>query len=462
MADTQDFKDAFEDENVELNDVMADSVKSLGVQYKMTASDLAGEYVMFLINRLDNNFELNPARLEQFTMHLQNENKKKKVTSDSTNDFHLYSRDDLDNLTEVAMDPFKQHPEPIRSRPFSSTDKMAPGTPGTAPGTPGRSPGGSNWKSPAATHAYSERPQRNVVQVALNEHIPRSDASVTPMNVDSGVTQQRVQVEILEGGLKPGTRFMYEQLQDTVSAMEERILAFADALKDQHGIAEFMPVHTATQEKAVIVGRVVCDGEGRLNASAVLLEGSVKQSGGRRIRLELRDIPHFSLFPGQIIAAEGFNPSGHCFTVTRLYTSCPAPMVTTPSTELAATSAISTSAQPLSIVIAAGPFCCSEDMDYTPLRDLLRYVRDNNADALLLVGPFVDTDHPHVKSGALEVTFDDLFAQAVQTQVEDACDETPDLKVLLVPSVRDAHTDMVYPQPPLDLADFKATPGQVT
>jgi len=30
-----------------------------------------------------------------------------------------------------------------------------------------------------------------------------------------------------------------------------------------------------------------------------------------------------------------------------------------------------------------------------------------------------------------------------------------------MPSVRDAHSDMVYPQAPLDITEFKAKPGQV-
>jgi len=338
--------------------------------------------------------------------------KNSKPLSDSTN-FHLYSKDDLEIGEGLDVYSIRKQDTP-RSNPVTRTEStISPGGTLLSPGTPGRYPDTPTWKSPAATHAYAQRPQRNVVQVALNGDVSRVEGDAKPMDVDSGVTTERLQVELLEGGIKTGTRFMYEQLQDTVSAMESRILAFAEALKEHLGIEDFLPVHTATQEKGFIVGRVVCDGEGRLNERAVLIEGSVKYSGGKRIRLELRDVPRFSLFPGQVVAAEGFNPSGHCFTATKLYTSSPAPVSQIPPAN--------TSAQPLSIVIASGPFCCSEDVDYTPLKDLLGYVEEQKADMVLLVGPFVDAEHPAVKSGALDVTVEYLFAEMVQSQLEELC-----------------------------------------
>jgi hypothetical protein len=57
--------------------------------------------------------------------------------------------------------------------------------------------------------------------------------------------------------------------------------------------------------QVVVVGRIVCDAEGRLNERSVLLEGSIKHSAGHRVRLELRDVPSFSLFPGMVGAAGG-------------------------------------------------------------------------------------------------------------------------------------------------------------
>ena len=65
------------------------------------------------------------------------------------------------------------------------------------------------------------------------------------------------------------------------------------------------------QEQVTVVGRVCLDGrEGKLNASSVLLEGSRETSNGARVALDLSVTEEFSLFPGQIIAAEGTNTTG--------------------------------------------------------------------------------------------------------------------------------------------------------
>ena len=56
------------------------------------------------------------------------------------------------------------------------------------------------------------------------------------------------------------------------------------------------------QEPAVYVGHVVCDGEGHLNPSSVLLESPVRTRSlqSHRVRLELPSDMACSLFPGQV------------------------------------------------------------------------------------------------------------------------------------------------------------------
>ena len=49
------------------------------------------------------------------------------------------------------------------------------------------------------------------------------------------------------------------------------------------------------------------------------------------------------------------------------------------------------SAAELTLLMACGPFTTSEDLLYTPLRDLLEEVSRLRPQLLLLIGPFVDT-----------------------------------------------------------------------
>ena len=47
-----------------------------------------------------------------------------------------------------------------------------------------------------------------------------------------------------------------------------------------------------------------------MNASSVVLEGSIDVSYGKRVSLDLRALDKYAFFPGQIVALEGTNPTG--------------------------------------------------------------------------------------------------------------------------------------------------------
>ena len=74
------------------------------------------------------------------------------------------------------------------------------------------------------------------------------------------------------------------------------------------------------QDEIVVVGRICLDGlDGKLNASSALLEGSRETSEGKRVSLNLSDV-HYSIFPGQIIAAKGHNLDGYSFAPNVIFT----------------------------------------------------------------------------------------------------------------------------------------------
>ena len=47
-----------------------------------------------------------------------------------------------------------------------------------------------------------------------------------------------------------------------------------------------------------------------MNSSSVVLEGSIDVSYGKRVAVDLRAVDKYALFPGQIVALEGTNPTG--------------------------------------------------------------------------------------------------------------------------------------------------------
>ena len=69
--------------------------------------------------------------------------------------------------------------------------------------------------------------------------------------------------------------------------------------------------------------------------------------------------------------------------------------------------------QGLSIVVAAGPFSSKDNALYEPLQALLEQCKEQLPDVLVLLGPFVDAEHPLVQAGMLEDSFQDVFAAQV-------------------------------------------------
>lgn len=190
--------------------------------------------------------------------------------------------------------------------------------------------------------------------------------------------------------------------------------------------------------------------EGRLNPNSVLLEGSMKLSQGNRIRLDLSKCASYRVFPGQVVVVKGTNPSGFCVVASEVLPGLPLPFKCTPVEELVQL-AEGRSAQGQSYIIAAGPYTTPEDLDYEPLTALLECCTAHRPDMLLLLGPFVDVDHPLIRGGMLDETFDDVFHSRVAGPLNEYMTETGGrTRVVLMPSTRDVHHDPVFPQPPLE------------
>lgn len=106
--------------------------------------------------------------------------------------------------------------------------------------------------------------------------------------------------------------------------------------------------------------------------------------------------------------------------------------------------------QVVEFIVAAGPFTSKNNMDYDPLQDLIKVIKDTKPDAVFMLGPFVDQTHPTVKNCELEDTFEKEFQNIVE-QITDAVLKDTNTELVLVPSLKDVHHDSIYPQPPFQL-----------
>jgi DNA polymerase alpha subunit B len=177
------------------------------------------------------------------------------------------------------------------------------------------------------------------------------------------------------------------------------------------GYAKWTPVGLPRQNRVLCVGRICKEAHGgRLNQASVQLEGSHGHSMGSTIALDLSGLlgndggdvgdrgnrDGYSLFPGQIVAVEGINPSGRTMRVTRVIEGVvPPPLAPIEEDASPTSSSLSSPVEnyhddrcALSIWTACGPYTLSYDIDYAPLLDLVGQVVAERPDVVILCGPF--------------------------------------------------------------------------
>jgi DNA polymerase alpha subunit B len=223
--------------------------------------------------------------------------------------------------------------------------------------------------------------------------------------------------------------------------LEQRLENFEMTIAQQAGLAKLQPLASASQMVSVYCGRICCDTEeGKINLQSITLEGSLATSKGARVKVDISACTSFRLFPGQIVAIIGTNPSGFCIVAKEILCSF------APDDEQNA------NMESVDMVVACGPFTTAENLYYEPLQELLEYCIRTKPDCLLLLGPFVDAEHPEIKQGMAEVGYDDLFHDLILAKLAGFHD-SHGVKIILMPSIRDVQHEMVIPQIPIEVPD---------
>lgn len=242
----------------------------------------------------------------------------------------------------------------------------------------------------------------------------------------------RCTVEHVEGddsaaavGMQQPFRYMFTTVEQRSAALDRSYMVMQEQLLKHAGLPpEALALRTAvgvpSQDTVVCFGRVCCEAaEGKINKTSVVLEGG-RMEGGRRVKLVLNELAAYALFPGQFVVVEGINSSGNRMVVTKLCEGVPRPLVTSPAERLAryhySTQPGCQGGAPLRLMVGSGPFCCSDNLDYEPLQDLIHLATkggDGPVDVLILTGPFVDASHPSVAKGNIELTTEEGTAEPV-------------------------------------------------
>ncbi|XP_043254793.1 DNA polymerase alpha subunit B [Colletes gigas] len=239
--------------------------------------------------------------------------------------------------------------------------------------------------------------------------------------------------------------YMYEMLSKEGAALTSNCESFGNRLchiwnemgPANSNVRYVRNVVTVSQVAFRTWGRVSVRIDKSTSSKMVMLEGCKRCKGdnnGPIIRLDFSGMKQYSIFPGQIIAVEGVNPTGNCLLVNKIFVKGYALLADAPKLS-----------KDLRVYVAVGPFTTSDNLNYQPLWDLMENVAKEQPDVLILVGPFVEYTHPEIKKCTLKDTFQEFFDKLLSRILRYV--QGGSTRVVLVSSNRDAHHDAVFPTP---------------
>lgn len=275
-------------------------------------------------------------------------------------------------------------------------------------------------------------------------------------------SEPRIKLKAASDQTKMAYKPLAMKLSEASEILDDRIDEFVGIVQDHHGLEDSAFGSAANQSTTpvVAVGRIASDSmEGKLNAASLVLETSRRTGMGLRIPLDMNSIRSWSFFPGQIVALKGSNASGKAFVVDEVLEIPLLPNAASPLSSVEAhreklrggADVMDTDSDlhPLNVLLAAGPYTADDNLDFEPLHSLCSEAADTHADALVLMGPFIDIDHPLIATGDFDLpeeaiqdpdtatmatVFKYLFAPALNRLAA----ANPHITMILVPSVRDA------------------------
>lgn len=295
---------------------------------------------------------------------------------------------------------------------------------------------------------FSERPNPGQTVETLNAHLSLPESLMAPFS--EARIKPTANTDLKKFGYKP----MGMKLSEASEILDDRIDEFANIVQAQFDSDEIIFGSAAIQgtSEIIAVGRIASDSlEGKLNPASLVLETSRRTGAGRRVPLKVDSVPSITFFPGQIVALRGINPSGQYFTVKEVL---PVPLLPPAASSPVVLDNINERldgdvSSPLNVMVAAGPYTADDNLDFEPLKELCQKAADSYADSLVLLGPFLDIEHPLLALGDFDLpdikgidpdtaTLSLMFRHCISAPLARLAAAVPSITIVMVPSVRDA------------------------
>ncbi|XP_026734984.1 DNA polymerase alpha subunit B isoform X1 [Trichoplusia ni] len=234
--------------------------------------------------------------------------------------------------------------------------------------------------------------------------------------------------------------FGFELLHEKASMFDNNIRYLSQCIMKKNGISEVTSVRCKTQAEVSVAGRIECDADARLNPKSVVLQGIWEHSLSQTVPVDLDNVKQYSLFPGQTVVMRGVNPRGDKFVAQEVFCDASLPVADHKADMINALNG------KMSIVIAAGPYTTSDNMAYEPLKDFVSYITTHKPHVVIMTGPFLDSEHTKVKDNTMAETFKSFFDKLIDN-LGDLSNTSPNTKIYIVSSSKDAFHVNIYPTP---------------
>ncbi|GFY76565.1 DNA polymerase alpha subunit B [Trichonephila inaurata madagascariensis] len=414
----EEIQEYLEEFSLTAEDEVLKKMKELCFVYHCSAEDIVDQWIAFCTSKKKSCRSPTLPMLDQMEkedlMKTKNSKQRKSTGSVST---PVYNSSTIDLICNNQLETPDRNSK-INSQPMDQSPVFSPKSMTPTCFTPSRKYASRNNTGDAIC-SFGE------IQNVEWKHSDEFSCSVTAYNEKSV--------------LRESYPFMCEKLRDRASILNDMIQEASNDFVKEYNVEDWGHIHLPSVETVPVIGRICSDGSGRLNPASLLLEGSQEISSGQTVPLDVSGLESFSFFPGQIIAGTGINNSGKKLIMKSLYE------YTFPESQPKAPD-LANCFDALGVVIAAGPFATSDTLSYEPLWDLMKYVKTYMPHVVILIGPFVDLKNNLIETGDLNETYNDIFQRLVLEILKHI--EHLSTKVILVPSIRDAHHDFIYPTPP--------------
>ncbi|GAA5861838.1 hypothetical protein JCM8547_008571 [Rhodosporidiobolus lusitaniae] len=356
-----------------------------------------------------------------------------------------------------GSNPYNQTP----NRPTPGPSRFASqsggsGAVGSSPAAP--SPGLPPTPRPP-TIPFASRPSPFTVQDSLNAHLPLPTAKQQEGN------KPRVVLSASTNPKDYDYRIGYEKSMERSEVLDKIIDDAAEVFREYYGIEEFGDPSMQSQENILVLGRLCPETDtAKMTETSTWLESSRMLGSGSRVLLKfekemkVRGVPNggggMGMFPGCVVGLKGMNGGGKLFAVKEVLMMPPLDATYTSPSELLAhqygSDPKELDGNPMSVLIASGPYTVESDLEYEPLQALVEQAKRERPDVVVLTGPFIDASHPLIVRGEIDDFPPALFRSRISSKLASLVHASPRTAVILIPNGRDLVSNhAAFPQAPL-------------